>query len=135
MATIPEFDGNIAFSTLKGKLTKPLQRMRTSRSTSLGGVLLDAREGESVNAVYHGRVIFSNWLRGFGLVIILDHGEGYMSLYGYNQSLLKDVGEWVNTNDTLATVGTSGGQSDAGLFFSIRHNGSPINALQWVAKG
>ncbi|TBR43798.1 peptidase M23 [Marinomonas agarivorans] len=135
LVKIPEFDGDIAFSSLKGKLKRPLRQLKVAPQTNLGGVLLTASEGESVQAIYHGRVIFSDWLRGFGLVVILDHGEGYMSLYGYNQSLLKEVGEWVNTNDPVATVGTSGGQSKPGLFFSIRHNGSPINPLSWVAKG
>lgn len=135
LAKIPEFDGNIAFSSLKGKLKQPLRKLKVSQQTNLGGVLLSGTEGESVKAIYHGRVIFSDWLRGFGLVVILDHGEGYMSLYGYNQSVLKEVGEWVNTNDPVATVGTSGGQAEPGLFFSIRHNGSPINPLTWVARG
>lgn len=135
LAKIPEFDGNVAFSSLRGKLNRPLRRLGAPQQTNLGGILLSAREGESVKAIYHGRVIFSDWLRGFGLVVILDHGEGYMSLYGYNQSLLKEVGEWVNADDPVATVGTSGGQSKPGLFFSIRHNGSPINPLTWVARG
>lgn len=135
LAKIPEFDGDIAFVSLKGKLKQPLRRLNTTKQTNLGGVLFTAKEGDSVQAIHHGRVIFSDWLRGFGLVVILDHGEGYMSLYGYNQSLLKEVGEWVNTNDPVATVGTSGGQSTPGLFFSIRHNGSPINPLTWIARG
>jgi len=135
LAEMPIFDEDIAFSELKGKLTKPLRKLNVSQKMNLGGIVLSADLGDPVKAVYHGRVIFADWLRGFGLVVILDHGEGYMSLYGYNQSLLKEVGEWVNSNDSVATVGNSGGQPIPGLFFSIRHNGSPINPLNWVLKG
>jgi len=80
-------------------------------------------------------VVFSDWMRGFGFLIILDHGSGYMSLYGYNQSLLKEVGEWVNANDVIATAGSSGGRNVSGLFFAIRHNGEPVSALSWLRKG
>lgn len=138
LAEMPVIDDNVAFGSLKGKLNKPLGRinvLRESGQVNLGGVTLSAKEGTQVNAVYHGRVIFSDWLRGFGLVLILDHGDGYMSLYGYNQSLLKEVGEWVNTNDPIATVGSSGGRTIPGLFFSIRHNGTPVNPLKWVKQG
>lgn len=132
----PVFDENVAFSQLKGKLAKPLSKLTVEKRVNYGGgIVFAGKLGDSVKAIYNGRVIFADWLRGFGLVIILDHGQGYMSLYGYNQSLLKEVGEWVNANDTLATVGNSGGQSIPGLFFSIRHNGTPINPLDWVARG
>lgn len=135
LADIPLPQEAVAFSSLKGKLPAPLNRFSVQESdgqVNLGGITLSGREGDNVKAIYHGRVIFSDWLRGFGLLLILDHGDGYMSLYGYNQSLLKDVGEWVNANDQIATVGSSGGRVDSGLFFSIRHNGEPLNPVQWI---
>lgn len=135
LVQIPIFDENTSFAELKGQLVQPLRRIRDSKKMDLGGLVLSAESGDSVNAIYHGRVVFSDWLRGFGLVLILDHGDGYMSLYGYNQSLLKEVGEWATTNEPVAKVGNTGGQTLPGLFFSIRHNGTPINPLQWIAQG
>ena len=135
LADIDLIDDTSVFADLKGKLARPLPHLKVIAATgqvNLGGVSLQAQEGDRVNAIYHGRVIFSEWLRGFGFLLILDHGNGYMSLYGYNQSLLKEVGEWVKTNDAIATVGSSGGRLDAGLFFAIRHKGVPLNPLDWL---
>ncbi|GAB3488143.1 murein hydrolase activator EnvC family protein [Marinomonas epiphytica] len=128
-------DQDEPFSTLRGKLVRPLQKVSALPNigqVNLGGVTLKAKEGEAVKAIYQGRVVFSDWMRGFGFLLILDHGEGYMSLYGYNQSLLKEVGEWVSANETVATAGSSGGRPDPGLFFAIRHNGTPLKPLSWV---
>jgi septal ring factor EnvC (AmiA/AmiB activator) len=72
-------------------------------------------------------------MRGFGLLLIIDHGDGYMSLYGQNEALYKEVGEWVDSGEVVATLGASGGQTDAGLYFEIRHNGHPVNPLSWCA--
>jgi len=80
-------------------------------------------------------VVFADWFRGSGLLLIIDHGEGYMSLYANNQALLRDVGEWVTAGSAIATVGNSGGQSDAALYFEIRHNGKPVNPGPWLAGG
>ena len=77
---------------------------------------------------------FSDWLRGFGLLVIIDHGGGYMSLYGHNESLYKDAGEWVGSGEIIATVGESGGQSNSGLYFEIRKNGKPQNPRSWLAR-
>lgn len=129
-------DQDVPFSSQRGKLISPLRTLASlpsAGSINLGGVTLRAREGDSVYAIYQGRVVFSDWLRGFGFLLILDHGDGYMSLYGYNQSLLKDVGEWVVANDVVAMVGSSGGRPDPALFFAIRHNGTPLKPLSWVA--
>jgi septal ring factor EnvC (AmiA/AmiB activator) len=98
------------------------------------GVLIGAREGTPVRAVARGRIVFADWLRGYGLLTIVDHGGGHLSLYGFNQSLYKSVGDWVEAGDTIASVGASGGQSEPGLYFGVRENGRPINPLQWSAR-
>lgn len=95
------------------------------------GVVLDAEPGESVRAVQGGRVVYADWLRGYGLLTIVDHGGGYLSLYGYNQSLLRDVGEWVSTGDELALAGQSGGHDRTGAYFEIRHRGDPVDPSRW----
>ena len=95
------------------------------------GVLIGAPEGAPVHAVASGRVAFSDWLRGYGLLTIVDHGDGYMSLYAFNQSLYKNVGEWVSAGEVVAEVGASGGQSEPGLYFGMREKGRPINPLAW----
>lgn len=138
LADIQIPDQDTPFGTQKGKLLKPLnvvRRLPDNSQINLGGVALAARDGESVHAIYHGRVVFADWMRGFGFLMIVDHGDGYMSLYGYNQSLLKEVGEWVNANEVIATAGSSGGRADPSLFFAIRHNGEPLSPLSWVRTG
>ena len=95
------------------------------------GVVINATEGRDVHAVSHGRVAFADWLRGYGLLMILDHGDGYMTLYGYNQALNKEVGDWVEEGEAIASVGRSGGNAQAGLYFEIRHRGRPINPARW----
>ncbi len=95
------------------------------------GVVIDAGEGGDVRAVSHGRVAFADWLRGYGLLMILDHGDGYMTLYGYNQALNKEVGDWVEEGDVIASVGRSGGNAQSGLYFEIRHRGRPVNPKRW----
>lgn len=131
-------DQDTPFAKQKGKLIPPLKvikRLPDNSQINLGGVTLAAQNGDNVRAVHHGRVVFADWMRGFGFLLILDHGSGYMSLYGYNQSLLKDVGEWVNANDIIATAGSSGGRPETGLFFAIRHNGEPLAPINWLDKG
>jgi septal ring factor EnvC (AmiA/AmiB activator) len=128
------------FSRLKGELPWPLQG-RLLRSyghqrsgVAFEGLLIAGQAGAEVKAVHHGRVVFSDWLRGYGLVLILDHGSGYMSLYGHNQTLLFEPGDWVTTGQTLATAGNSGGHEETGLYFSIRHQGTPVNPSQWLKQ-
>lgn len=97
------------------------------------GWLLAADAGVPVRAVAHGRVAFSDWLKGYGLIVILEHGEGYMSLYAQNDSLRREVGEWVDAGDVLASVGSSGGQSGPALYFELRRGGQPIDPRGWFA--
>lgn len=95
------------------------------------GVLISAPVGHTVTAVQTGKVLFSDWLNGYGLVTVVDHGEGYMSLYGHNQALLKNVGDIVETGEPIALVGQSGGQLNSGVYFEIRHNGKAMNPKLW----
>lgn len=124
---------------LKGQLIKPTEgRMRNLFSRKRQGqirwkgAMFEGRAGNSVRAIYHGRILYADWLRGFGLVMVLDHGEGYMSLYGYNQALLKDVGDAVQAGEEIAQVGQSGGQSSPGLYFELRYKGKAINPEGWI---
>ena len=130
------------FATLKGKLPWPAKghigaSFGSSREVGKlrwDGVLIEAPEGEEVHSVYYGRVAFADWLRGFGLLLIIDHGDGYMSLYGYNQSLFKETGEWVEAGEGIAQVGSSGGRSSSGVYFGIRHNGEAVDPKAWCKK-
>jgi septal ring factor EnvC (AmiA/AmiB activator) len=133
--------GGKPFGELTGKLPWPVSGGRRvdfgdRREGELRwkGVVLNADPGESVRAIQGGRVVYADWLRGYGLLTIIDHGEGYMSLYGYNQTLLRDVGEWVSTGDELALAGQSGGRDQAGLYFEIRRNGDPVNPGRWCSR-
>ena len=123
----------------KGKLNWPVsgrldKRFGNIRSGSLKweGWLLGIEAGTPVSTVHQGRVVFSNYLRGFGLLIIVDHGDSYMSLYAHNQELLKDTGDWVDTGEVLAHSGDSGGLNKPALYFEIRQNGKPRNPKQWL---
>ncbi|MDH3304032.1 MAG: peptidoglycan DD-metalloendopeptidase family protein [Gammaproteobacteria bacterium] len=130
------------FSAHKGKLTWPVAgtllhdfgQPRVGGSIKWNGVVLAAPRGREVRAVYHGRIAFADWLAGMGLLVIVDHGDGYMSLYGYNETILKDTGDWVAPGDVIATVGDSGGQSQAGLYFELRRGKQPVNPRQWVTR-
>lgn len=132
-------DATQPFGALKGKLPWPvhgkmLARYGARRRQSglrWQGVLIGAPEGGKVEAVSQGRVVFADWMRGFGLLMIIDHGEGYMSLYGHNQSLGKRAGDWVEAGEAVATVGASGGQTRPGLYFEIRHQGKPTDPARW----
>jgi septal ring factor EnvC (AmiA/AmiB activator) len=128
------------FSSLKGQLPWPVegrlaQKFGSPRSESLwDGVLIEAREGTEIHAVTKGEVVYAEWLRGYGLLTIIDHGKGYMSLYAFNQSLYKRVGEWVEAGEIIASVGQSGGRSQSGLYFGIRKQGKPVDPLEWCRK-
>jgi len=135
---IPVLDHkNKPFPKLKGKLAWPvkgrlLKKFGSAKKAGrLDGVLIAAREGSMVRSVSHGRVVFADWLRGYGLLLIVDHGEKYLSLYAFNENLYKEVGDWVSAGESIATVGMSGGQQKAGLYFSIRKNGKPVNPIRW----
>jgi septal ring factor EnvC (AmiA/AmiB activator) len=131
-----------AFSDMKGRLTWPIAgsllydfgQPRASGRLKWNGVVLGATRGREIRVVYHGRVIFADWLAGMGLLVIVDHGEGYMSLYGYNETTLKIAGDWVAPGDVIATVGDSGGQTRTGLYFEIRQGTRPLNPRSWVSK-
>lgn len=137
-----DFPESVDIADVKGKLPWPLDgRVRAAFGTRIDqsrllwqGWWLAADEGESVRAVHHGRVVFADWLKGFGLLVILDHGNGMMTLYGRNQSLLRSVGEWVRPGDVIAEVGVSGGFSEPGLYFELRRNGQPENPANWLQK-
>ncbi|MEH6469202.1 MAG: peptidoglycan DD-metalloendopeptidase family protein [Porticoccus sp.] len=118
---------------VSGQLSKYFGASRNA-SITWNGWLLKAKEGSPVNTIHHGRVIFSNYLRGHGLLMIIDHGDGYMSLYAHNQVLLKETGEWVLTGETIAKVGNSGGRDEHALYFEIRHKGKPTNPKHWLTK-
>jgi septal ring factor EnvC (AmiA/AmiB activator) len=129
------------FVSRKGKLKWPLKgRVAHSygspRSGELRweGWLISAKAGAAVNAVHNGRVVFSNYLRGFGLLIILDHGDGYMTLYAHNQELLKDTGDWVQSSETVARAGDTGGLSKPALYFEIRKQGNPADPKSWLGR-
>ncbi len=99
-----------------------------------GGVLINAKEGTDVAAIAAGRVLYADWLRGYGLLTIIDHGDGFMTLYAFNQALYRGVGELVNAGDPVAAVGLSGGRSQPGLYFGIRLKGKPVNPTEWCRK-
>lgn len=116
---------------------KPSNRYGGRRPEGLRwqGLFIPAREGATVAAIHHGRVVFADWLRGSGLLLIIDHGGGYLSLYAHNQTLLREVGEWVSTGAAISTVGNSGGQTRAALYFEIRQNGQPTDPGRWLRRG
>jgi septal ring factor EnvC (AmiA/AmiB activator) len=134
------FRSNRPFSRLKGSLRLPVAGELTNRfgtpreggGVSWKGLFIRAAQGSAVKAIAAGQVVFADWLRGFGNLIIVDHGEGYMSLYSNNESLYKQVGERVQAGDAIAAVGNSGGQADTGLYFEMRHQSRPVNPLLWV---
>ncbi|MDE2085219.1 MAG: peptidoglycan DD-metalloendopeptidase family protein [Xanthomonadaceae bacterium] len=138
-ADIPQnLAGAEPFAALRGKLHWPLRGRIVERfgSGTRGGasqgVLIAARDGSEVHAVAHGRVVFADWLRGYGLLLIVDHGDGYLSLYGYNETLLKDVGDWVDAGTVIATSGDSGGRPTPGLYFELRFKGKAIDPMTWL---
>jgi septal ring factor EnvC (AmiA/AmiB activator) len=129
-----------AFGRLKGRLSPPVRGELANRfgsPRSDGGVLwkglfIAARAGEEVRAVADGRVVFADWLRGFGNLLIIDHGDAFMSLYGNNEALFKRVGDIIHGGEAVAAVGNSGGNTDSGLYFELRHQGKPLDPLDWV---
>lgn len=131
-----------AFASLKGRLKLPVKGELANRfgspreegGTRWSGLLIRAGVGEVVRAVADGRVVYADWLRGFGNLLILDHGAGYMSLYGYNEGLLRQVGDGVKSGDPVARVGASGGAEESGLYFELRQDGRPFDPLKWVGR-
>ncbi|BBN82725.1 non-catalytic member of peptidase subfamily M23B [Pseudoalteromonas sp. A25] len=122
----------------KGQLQWPSQGrlrhrfgQRKHAGMSWKGVVIQAQAGTPVNSIKQGQVVYADWLNGFGWVMVVDHGKGFMSLYGHTQTLLKDVGDIVNAGETIALVGQSGGQIRSGLYFEIRHKGSAVDPVKW----
>jgi murein hydrolase activator len=135
------FDGS-PFDQLKGKLTLPVKgeiinrfgAPRPDSRVQWKGLFLRTSSGQAVKAIAAGRVVFADWLRGFGNLMIIDHGKGYMSLYGNNETLYKQVGDVLRGGDTIATVGNTGGNEDFGLYFELRHESKPLDPMKWMAK-
>ena len=119
---------------LDGVLVRHFGQPRADGRLQWQGVLLQAEPGSPVKAVYRGRVVFADWLRGFGLLTILDHGNGYMTLYGYADRLAKRPGDLVESGEVIAHAGQSGGAQASGLYFEIRRDGTATDPLKWVAK-
>lgn len=134
-ANFPVLDGD--FAKLKGQLRFPvngelIQKFGSAREEGkLDGVIIAADEGTEIQSITDGKVIYADWMRGYGLIIIVDHGKGYISLYAFNQSLYKKVGDVVNSGDVIASVGLSGGHSRPSLYFGIRKKGKPVDPLEW----
>jgi septal ring factor EnvC (AmiA/AmiB activator) len=129
------------FASLRGKLRLPVRGelmnryggSREESGSTWKGLFIRAITGEMVHAIADGRVVYADWLRGFGNLLILDHGAGFMSLYAYNEGLLRKVGETVRGGDPVAQVGASGGDPESGLYFELRRNGTPFDPMKWVA--
>ena len=130
------------FPDMRGELPWPLRgrvlsafgsRQHNNRLVSRG-LTIQANQGDAIQAIHGGRVVFADWMRGFGFLIIVDHGDGYMSLYGHNQTLKRRTGDWVNAGDEIATAGSTGGQQRSALYFEIRHQGQPVDPITWIAR-
>ena len=134
------FDGQ-PFDQLKGRLALPVKGELTNRfgsprpgsTVDWKGLFLRTSNGQPVKAIAAGRVVFADWLRGFGNLIIIDHGQGYMSLYGNNETLYKQVGDVLRGGDTIAAAGNTGGNENFGLYFELRHESKPLDPMKWMA--
>ena len=132
-----------AFDELRGKLRLPVRgelaglfgsRRKGGGTSRLKGIFIRAPEGRPVRAIAAGQVVFADWMRGFGNLLIIDHGEGYLSVYADNESLLKQVGDVVAPGEPVATVGATGGNQESGLYFELRHFGKPFDPLAWIER-
>lgn len=135
------FDGK-PFEQLMGRLALPIKgeisnqfgSARPGSTVLWKGLFIKTSSGQTVKVVAAGRVVFADWLRGFGNLLIVDHGNAYMSLYGNNETLFKQVGDELRGGDIIATVGNTGGNADSGLYFELRHQSLPLDPLKWMAK-
>lgn len=143
LADIPDVpSAHVPFAKLKGKLLWPARgnvKNQFGAARNVGdlkwqGLMLAAPAGREVKAVASGRVAFADWLQGFGLLIIVDHDDGYLSLYGHNQVLLVEAGDWIGKGDIISKVGDSGGLDSTALYFELRHQGKPVNPKKWCVK-
>ncbi|KAA9131851.1 peptidoglycan DD-metalloendopeptidase family protein [Marinihelvus fidelis] len=141
LADIPsDLGGGLHPTELKGQLPMPVRgRVAAAygqpRTAGLRwqGWLISAPAGTDVNAIAYGRVAYADWLRGYGLLLIIDHGDGFMSLYGHNEALLAEVGDWVPAGRTIAQSGRNTGQSE-GVYFELRHDGSAVDPAAWIDR-
>lgn len=141
LADIPPELAARPFAELRGALPMPIQGRvraafadRRNAESTWQGWLIDAETGDEVRAVAYGRIAYAEWLRGYGMLLIVDHGDGWMSLYGHNQALLADVGDWVEPGQVVALAGASGGEAATGLYFQLRHQGEPVDPAPWVRR-
>ena len=133
---------NQPFASRKGKLPWPVKghflgkfgQSKNNGDLKWNGVLIEANHGTPIRVISHGRIAFSDWLQGFGFITIIDHSNGYMSLYGHSETLLKQTGDWVSAGDVIATAGDSGGQEQSGVYFEIRSRGKPVNPSLWCSS-
>lgn len=126
-----ELKGRLALP-VRGELVNRFGGQRADGGVVWKGLFIAARAGEAVRAIADGRVVYADWLRGFGNLLIVDHGDAYMSLYGNNEALYKRVGDPIRGGEPVAAVGASGGNTDSGLYFELRHQGKPLDPLDWV---
>ena len=134
-------DLDVDFERIKGTLLWPVSGplinnygdSREEGQLTWNGVLIGAPSGTPVRAIHQGRVAYADWLPGLGLLVIVDHGDGYMSLYGHNETILKESGDWVAPGEAIAQAGDSGGQARQALYFEIRHEGLPMDPGLWLA--
>jgi septal ring factor EnvC (AmiA/AmiB activator) len=129
-----------SFTALKGSLRLPVRGTVTNRyggtrqeGSTWKGLFIRAAQGSDIKAIAGGRVVFVDWMRGFGNLLIVDHGDSYLSIYAYNDAVLKQVGDSVRGGDSIATAGNSGGNPESGLYFELRHQGQPVDPLKWVS--
>ncbi len=142
IASIPSPNESRPFKSQRSKLGWPVQGKVVSQYGALyadgklrrNGMIINTQEEAEITAVHHGRVVFANWLRGFGLMTIIDHGDGYMTLYGHSSSLFASPGDWVTPGQTIALAGRTGGTQDPALYFEVRKNGKPVNPRTWLNK-
>lgn len=127
-----ELKGTLAWPA-PGTLANDFGAPRNGGPMRWNGVVLDSPAGTRVRAIYTGRVAYSDWLPGLGLLVVVDHGDGYMSLYGHNQAVYTEAGDWVEPGEAIAEVGDTGGQQNPSLYFEIRRAGQPVNPREWVA--
>ena len=117
---------------VKGRLLHKFGDRRQDTQLTWHGVYIKAQPGAPVKAPHHGRVVFADWMKSFGQLMIIDHGNGYMTLYAHTQEMMKTEGDWVLPGETIALVGDSGGQPQAGLYFEVRYKGKPSNPMAWL---
>jgi len=117
-----------------GRIAQHFGQPRADGRLRWNGVLITGRAGQDVHAVHHGRVVYADWLQGMGLLVIVEHGDGYLSLYGHNRDTVTEIGDWVTPDTVIAHVGDSGGRDVPGLYFEIRQAGKPVDPEDWIGK-